>query len=153
MGNERDKGIIELNVFESFAKKCGIPIVPGSAQKREPSEPDILCVLESGEALAFELAEACAPEFAAATTTAIRKGVSPAVWGADVSADTIRKKLSKTYLVACDVQLLLYTNGRSVLPDDVIKAMVEPIFQDGIGQYSHVWLFGDEVHVVAQCGG
>ena len=103
MSNEQDKGLIELKVFASFASRCGIPIVPGSAQKREPPEPDILCKLENGQGLAFELAEACAPEFAATLATAVRNGVSRAVWGADVSDDTIRKKLSKTYPVTCDV--------------------------------------------------
>jgi hypothetical protein len=152
MSNEQDKGILELRVFASFANRCGIPIVSGSAQKREPPEPDILCQLETGEALAFERAEACAPEFAAALTAAFRDGVSPAFWGEDVSAATIRKKLSKSYTVACSVELLLYTNGRTVLADDTIQAELEPIIQDVIGQFRRVWFFGDDLHVLAQGG-
>jgi len=152
MSSEQEKGLVELKVFASFANRSGIPIVPGSAQKREPPEPDILCELETGEALAFELAEACAPEFAAAQTTAVRDGVSSAVWGEDVSVATLRKKLSKAYPVACDVELLLYTNGRTVLADDTIQAKLEPILQDGIGQYKRVWFFGDDLHVLAQGG-
>ena len=63
------------------------------------------------------------------------------------------EKLSKVYSVSCDVELLLYTNGRTVLPDDTIQAMLEPIFQEGIGQYKRVWFFGDDLHVLAQRGG
>jgi hypothetical protein len=64
MSNEQEKGLIELRIFVMFANRSGIPIVSESPQKREPPEPEILCLLENGEPLAFELAEACAPEFA-----------------------------------------------------------------------------------------
>jgi hypothetical protein len=129
-----------------------MPIVPGSAQKREPPEPDILCSLPSGEALAFELAEACAPEFASAITNVVRGEIPIAIYGEDVSGATLKRKLSKTYSDKCDVDLLLYTNGRRVLPDDAIIPALMPIVENGIGQYRRVWFFGESVHLIAMRG-
>jgi hypothetical protein len=153
MSTEKSKGLIELKVFSAFADRCGLPIVPGSAEKREPPEPDILCKLQTGETLAFELAEACAPEFAAAISSALQGHPHSAVWGDDVSEATIQKKLSNTYPVDCQVELLLYANGRTIMPDDFILGKIEPIVRHGCGQYRRIWFLGEGVHVVAQRGG
>lgn len=48
----------ELMVFAEFAKVCPLRLLPDSAQKRQPPEPDILCDLELSEMLAFELVSA-----------------------------------------------------------------------------------------------
>jgi hypothetical protein len=42
-----------------------LPVVSESIQKRDPPEPDILCRLEDGNHLAFELVEICHPNNAA----------------------------------------------------------------------------------------
>jgi hypothetical protein len=52
----------ELRVFRSFCIRSHIGIVPGSIEKRSPPEPDILCRLEDGTTLAFELVEVCDPQ-------------------------------------------------------------------------------------------
>ena len=153
MNIEKSKGLIELKIFSDFADRRGLPIVPGSAEKREPPEPDILCTLQTGEALAFELAEACAPQFAAAISSALKGHAPSAVWGDDVSEATIQKKLSKTYPVNCQVELLLYANGQTIMPDDYILGKIEPIVRHGCGQYRRIWFLGEGIHVVAQRGG
>ena len=45
----------ELTIFESFSRAAGLTIREFAS--RPPPEPDILCVTESGESVAFELTE------------------------------------------------------------------------------------------------
>jgi hypothetical protein len=53
--NNQDRQVrVELTVFREFAKLCPLPLDSGTARPG-PDPPDILCELESGETLAFEL--------------------------------------------------------------------------------------------------
>ncbi len=52
MGHKQQQ---ELDVFREFAKVCALPLQASNARNCEPPEPDILCELESGKKLAFEL--------------------------------------------------------------------------------------------------
>lgn len=150
MRTESDRAPIELAIFAEFAKRQGLSILAGSLRKGDAtrSEPDILCTLESGEVLAFELTEACAPEFAELETRALKAHATFA-WGNDVSEKTVRKKLTNTYSTDSPVELLIYTNGRTALTDEMIAAKLEPIFQIGLGQFRRVWLMGDEISEIA----
>ncbi len=47
----------ELTVFGEFVRVCPLPLVPETARSG-PNPPDVLCDLESGEALAFEMVSA-----------------------------------------------------------------------------------------------
>jgi hypothetical protein len=107
------------------------------------------------------MAEACAPEFKRAISElgkAIQAAENsnsptpdpPAVWGSDVSVETIRKKIQKTYPIKEPVELLLYTNGMTAMTDEVLKAYIEPVLASGAGQFRKVWLFGEDVHNVWQ---
>lgn len=151
MRTEADKAIVELSVFREFIAASKLSIDPASVRKGNPDqgEPDILCTLD-GQPVAFELAEACAPEFAAAASLAMKldSGVATA-WGEDVTHLTLRNKLTKRYRVACGVQLLIYTNGLTAMPDDLILARLEPEFASGFGSFNTVWLFGESVHRVS----
>jgi|JI6StandDraft_1071083.scaffolds.fasta_scaffold145414_1 hypothetical protein len=148
MNNEAQKGEIELLIFNEFADRADLKIVQGSAAKRNPPEPDILCTLVSGEFVAFELAEACAPEFAAARSLAIQQTTAVA-FGADVSVETILKKLKKTYKTPYPVELLLYTNGMTALRDTDIISDVAPHLANGLGPFRRIWLMGDSIHVLS----
>ena len=52
---EEKKAADEKAAFLAFAKLIGLPVVDGSVQSRRPPEPDILCSLQDGGLLAFEL--------------------------------------------------------------------------------------------------
>ena len=58
---EKEKGLKELEIFNHFASLSGLRIVPGTAKKREPPEPDIVCEVEgfrgAREKVGFELTE------------------------------------------------------------------------------------------------
>ena len=145
--NEATKAVIELKVFERFVRLRGLRVVAGSIAKQLPPKPDILCVVQDEGPIAYEITEGCAPEFAAAESRAVREGTAFA-WGADVSAQTVRKKLENHYPVDCPVELIVYA-GRTSLPDDVLVPTITPVLANGLGQYRRVWLLGDELHELA----
>ena len=58
------QSVIELAVFESFARMCPLAIDPTSIAKRDPPSPDIHCKLRDGTAIAFELVEVIDPSLA-----------------------------------------------------------------------------------------
>ena len=47
----------ERRMFDLFLEYANLPVIPSSIESRRPPEPDILCRLENGEVIAFELAE------------------------------------------------------------------------------------------------
>jgi hypothetical protein len=47
----------ELNAFRVFLLRSRMPVVSDSIKKRDPPEPDILCRLDDGNYVAFELVE------------------------------------------------------------------------------------------------
>jgi hypothetical protein len=144
MRTEAEKAAEELLVFDKFVRLSVLKVVAGTAQKRLPPEPDILCEIEPHSPIAFELAEACAPEFAVAEARALREGIAVA-WGSDVSEETVRKKLKKTYPVRWPVELLLYIDGRTATQDQILQAMIVPILSAGLGQFRRVWFMGESV--------
>ena len=137
----------ELAIFEKFAVEAGLKVVPGSLSKCEPPQPDIICSLEGEGQVRFELAEACAFEFAEAINNPRPEGVY-SCFGTDVSEDTLRKKLSKSYPVSEPIELLLYTDGATAKPDYVLKLEFEAILSETQGPYRRVWLHGDKTHEI-----
>lgn len=47
----------ERRMFDLFLEYAHLPVIASSIESRRPPEPDILCRLEDGETIAFELAE------------------------------------------------------------------------------------------------
>jgi len=157
--NEEQKAAIELEIFERFLMKAEIQVEHGSIKKELPPCPDLSCKIAGKGKAWFELTEACAPEFKQVVnelTKAIREAeelnqpmpMPPAVWGRDDSEQTVRKKIGKRYPISESVELLIYTDGMTVVTDEVLKARFEPILVNGAGQFSRVWLMGDDVHQI-----
>lgn len=145
MATEYEKGLVELATFKRFAKKAGLNLLSGSAKKTDPNEgkPDIFCVIGT-EPVYFELTEACAPEFVAASS-GLKQGDIITVWGNDVSEETVKKKLEKSYQVNAPVELLVYTDGRTGLSDQLIAAKILEVLDSGHGQFRRIWLYGDSI--------
>lgn len=146
MTSEYEKGIVELSIFALFAEQADLKIIDGSPRKSDPNEgkPDIFCVLDSGPTY-FELTEACAPEFVAAVSNGSNKHDEPSEWHTDVSEETVQKKLEKTYQVSEPVELLIYTAGRTALPDEEIIDKVQLVLSSGPGPFRRIWLFGEKI--------
>lgn len=57
MTKRTDKISVEMRIFRRFAAICALPLSTESAENRYPPEPDILCKVEGGSAIAFELVQ------------------------------------------------------------------------------------------------
>ena len=121
MSDDEKKAAREMQVFEDFIKRSGLPIDRQSIRKCDPPEPDILCKV-SGECVHFELAEVCSQEITRATSRAPRTGgVSNFIRSGDPIPEIARKKIekSKNYRTDSSIELLFYTDGRVVQPPDM----------------------------------
>lgn len=150
MRSEYDKAEAELRVFREFARKSSLCIDAESVEKRTGQcEPDIRCYLIGEGVVYFELVELCASDIASAITSAAtsNNGVT-AFWTTDPSVEIIRKKLGKKYKTEppqSPVELLCYTNGRVITPDDVILESIRPLLLDAVDSpFRRVWLFGND---------
>ncbi|WP_341904298.1 hypothetical protein [Polaromonas sp. YR568] len=144
MGTEQQKAAVELTVFREFIFKAGISIDPESVSKPgAQSEPDIFCTLISGEQVAYELVEICSSDIAA-TLSKLRTGGSTALATSDPTEKTLRQKLHKTYRTTLPIELLCYTNGRTVSPDDLILGEAQRWASAIDGPFRKVWLLGEK---------
>lgn len=144
MGTEQDKAGVELAVFREFISKAGIDIDSESVCKPgTQSAPDIFCTLSSGEQVAYELVEICSPDIAA-TLSKLRKGGIAGLATFDPTEKILRQKLHKTYRTTLPIELLCYTNGRTVSPDDQILSEAQ-LWANAIeGPFRKVWLLGEK---------
>lgn len=147
MRNEQDKYEIERQVVINLNKSVNLKLNKESMYKGNPNvgEPDVCCLC-SDERVYFEVTEACSPEFAEAIAEAKRSHsrVSSA-WGGDGIEEILLKKLSKTYNVSEPVELILYTDGRNALPDDVLVAKANHLLEGGLGPFRRIWLCSDGI--------
>ncbi|MGB4911440.1 MAG: hypothetical protein WBO95_04765 [Candidatus Dechloromonas phosphoritropha] len=145
MGTEQQKSALELTVFGEFAAKANIEIDPESVSKPgAESEPDIFCTLRSGELVAYELVEICS-EGIASTIAKIRKddAETGAFFVSDPTEKTLRQKLNKTYRTSRPIELLCYTNGRTVSDDEQIVFQTRQWANAIKGPFRKIWLLGE----------
>lgn len=69
---EKEKSEREKKIFRLFAKVCPLSILPESITKADPPNPDILCEVEGGKQIAFELGEIIDESFAMRTNESNR---------------------------------------------------------------------------------
>jgi hypothetical protein len=138
MGSEQSKGADEIAVFLRFIQAAHLPIASSSVEKRNPLEPDLRCVYSVDGPVAFELVELCDPNLAKAMST-LSEGY---IRTSDPSATIVSKKLRRKYGTNLPIELLCYTNGRIITPDDVILPTVKPYLRSWRHTFRRAWLFG-----------
>jgi hypothetical protein len=138
MRSEQAKGAHEVEVFRRFIVAANLPIDAGSVEKRNPPEPDIRCNDAVGGHLAFELVELCDPTLAKAIATLSSEYIRTS----DPSARIVSKKLRRNYETTLPIELLCYTDGRIITPDDVIIPTVTPYLASWRHIFRRAWLFG-----------
>jgi len=152
MSTEQDKALVELAVFSEFVSKANLPVRLESIRKLgKHSEPDIFCTMNNGEEVAFELVEICADNLASLIAKLRNGGTATTSSTFDPTENILRKKLHKTYKTQLPIELLCYTNGRVVTPDDRIIAVARS-WADAIeSPFRKVWLLGEkEVYEIWQ---
>jgi hypothetical protein len=149
MASELVKGETEVAVFLRFLEASHLPIYRKSVEKRFPPEPDILCTHQSEGAVAFELVEMCDSRLA----SSIAKASDGYLRTSDPSPNIISKKLRKKYETAVPIELLCYTAGRVITPDNVILSTITPYLRTWRHTFSKAWLLGRKgVYVVWDAG-
>mgnify|MGYP001555753577 CR=1 FL=1 len=152
MKTDSEKATVELAIFREFAKAANLDVVESSIRKgnADLGEPDVICEVRGRGQYAFELTEACAPEFAAAMTKTRETGDSVFTWGSDATTETVEQKTNKSYRVDCPVDLVVYTNGRTAFDrlNDILVPMIERALEKGAGVFHRVWLLAEGVTLV-----
>lgn len=142
MRSEDTKGIEEAEVLRRFIERSRSLIDVGSIEKRMPPEPDLLCKHATEGLVAFELANLCDSELAkvmAAGSNARTEAFSTS----DPSAHIVRNKLRRNYITPHPIELLVYTDGPIITPDDVIIPTIRPILESVDGPYRRAWFMGE----------
>lgn len=137
----------ERSVFHHFVVSSQLPIEIDSIESRRPPEPDILCVHQNEGKIAFELAELCSEELAQLPSKTRPSGVS-FTWASDPTEKILDRKLRKNYKSDFPIELLLYTDGRIVTPDDVILSIIGDVQVPSHCSFRRIWVYGEECHIV-----
>ncbi len=135
----------ERRIFREFVDRSSLPIDLNTIESREPPEPDIYCIHAEDGPLAFELVELCNEELAKDASDQIKRGKQPGFHMLDdPTGAAVRQKISKTYPNQVPIELLCYTDGLLVTPDDLIlEAITETVRDHGYGHFRRIWLLGE----------
>ena len=145
MGNDSQKEAMEKSIFFQFINEAKLPIVPDSIENRKPPEPDILCSYTTGEIVAFELVEICDPNLASATPKKVEAaGGALYIQTEDPTGAIISKKLTRSYQTERTIELLCYTNGRVISPDDMLIPKITGLLSNFRSTFARAWLFGEK---------
>ncbi|MCF8495782.1 MAG: hypothetical protein K9G62_03845 [Alphaproteobacteria bacterium] len=134
----------EQAAFKYFLEMRNFQGDSESFESIAPPAPDILYKDSLGY-IAFELLEICAPNIAGAK---FYDGVSSYIRPHDTYKTKLKDKLKKSYITNYPVELLCYTAGRVVTPDDLIIEHLKPVIDVQDIQFSKIWLLGDNLHLL-----
>lgn len=138
MRSEQAKGAEEIKVFLRFLQAADLPIAATSIENRDPPEPDPRCIHAIDGPIAFELVELCDPNLAKAISMLSQVYIRTS----DPSAQIISKKLRRNYTTNLPIELLCYTNGRIITPDNVIIPTVGQYLQSWKHTFRRAWFLG-----------
>ena len=152
MSPRSEQSKVEYRVFSEFVHRSKLPVPLESIENRPPPEPDIRCNVSGEGPAAFELKEIC-DEGIAKTCADLSHNVpenAQYVRPGNPVSRISRKAKGKQYRTECPVELLLYTNGRIVLPADVIIPDLRRQFECAEHQFRRVWFMG-EPNDICEC--
>ena len=133
----------EIAIFKKFLESRGLGAQAESVESRPCPEPDILF-----EGVAFELVEICAEDLAKAAAEAAKSGEPEFTLSGDPTQAILRKKSNRRYVTPHPVELLLYTDGRVISPDDMILRKSKRLTRRLKKRFKRVWLLGTKGHYI-----
>lgn len=142
MDSESEKAREEREAFQRFVERSKTSHDWLSIESRKPKEPDLLCLHRETGSVAFELVRICDPNIAkilAAGDEAHQIGF----FTGDPSERIIRNKLTKTYVTPHPMELLIYSEGVVITPDDVIIPTILPWFNAMSHSFRRAWFMSE----------
>ena len=119
----------ELRIFGLFVERSGLPVVPGSIEKRHPPNPDIRCIVEGEGEVGFELSLLCHEEVQSSVARSLKTG-EPGVYMRLPDAVTRickkKRKQGKQYVADYPIDLVsvlrrLSATAQFSSPDDSLR--------------------------------
>lgn len=152
MGDETEKGEIELIKFQEFLGKSGMPVGGSIVNKQAPPEPDILYWHEQVGCIRFELVEICDWRLAKNIGDTIKSGNGGVSYirTCDPTPTIVYQKFIKEYPIGYPIELLCYTAGRVVTPADAMISQMELLAGSQSGPFRRIWLLDKKAHFVWQ---
>ena len=133
----------EREAFRRFVENLQQSADWGEVASRPEPEPDLLCIHVHRGPVAFELVSLVDPEIAKVFAAGPKARIE-AFLTSDSSERIVRKKLEKTYTTnAPGIELLVYTDGRTILPDDGIIPTLMPLFGAHSHPFKRIWFMGE----------
>jgi hypothetical protein len=133
----------EQAAFARFTRSMEMENVWLSVSSRPEPEPDLLCIHANDGAIAFELVSLTDPTIAQ-VQAAGPKADQDAFSTSDPSERIIRNKLRKNYITSANrIELLVYTDGQIITPDDAIIPSILPWLDATAHPFSCVWFMGE----------
>ena len=141
MASEEEKAKLEIDFFLRFLVASELPYDANSANKRNPPEPDILCVHATEGPVAFELMEICDSNLAESIFHA-GKGGSTYLRTSDPTEKLLIAKSQRKYRTSYPIELVCYTHGRVITPLNVMVPRMRLALQSARkSPFRRVWLF------------
>jgi len=138
-----NKQLNEQQAFARFANRVGSAQQWVAVSSRPEPEPDLLCIHAEYGAIAFELVSLTDPEIASIQAAGPRARTD-AFSSNDPSERIIEKKLGRSYETSAQyIELLMYTDGQIITPDDVIIPTVRPLLELHKHPFKRVWFMGE----------
>ena len=143
MSNKEKKQQEEKDAFLRFVAKLGQSDEWVAVENRPEPEPDLLCLHTIDGRRAFELVSLTDESIAIRLAAGEKANIEP-FSTADPSGRIIRAKLNKRYQTSVfRIDLLVYTDGRIITPDDVIIPTIQPLFDNVPHPFDAVWFMGE----------
>lgn len=143
MSMQTEKQLNEQQAFARFVGRLGTAQHWESVSSRPEPEPDLLCIHAEYGAIAFELVSLTDSNIAR-IQAAGAKAWDETFSTADPSERIIRKKLGRAYKTSSQhIELLIYTDGQIITPDDVIIPTVRPLLEEIKHPFKYVWFMGE----------
>jgi hypothetical protein len=143
MGAPNSKQQSEQAAFSRFTERLGTQSDWINVSNRQPPEPDLLCVHIEHGPIAFELVSLTDPAIAE-IQAAGAKALQSAFSTSDPSERIIKDKLHKEYVTdGHHIELLIFTEGQLITPDDVIIPTILPWFDAIPHPFKRAWFMGE----------
>ena len=138
--------------FLRCAEKLKLDLDKDSILQPCPPAPDILCSIDKGKVVAFELSVLCHSNIRAFASKSHKRAKATGAFDCesmvfypdDPTLATVAAKLCKSYEATQEIILLVYSDDVLSTPDDTIEGHIGDLLDArGFGPFGEVWFCGE----------